>query len=255
MPDSGHGALLVGILRRQNRIVAGALLVMTALGWFYLAAVPMPMPTGVRDVWSPAYLLFSLAMWFVMMVAMMTPSVAPVVLLYDRIMYRGMHRDQPGWHPRTLAFLLGYFVVWAGFSAAATLAQAALIRAGLIDAMGVVGTRRLAAVLLLAIALYQWSAAKTACLDRCHSPLGFIVGRRSGPLRDLRAGLAHGGWCVGCCGGLMLLLFVGGVMNLAWVAAITVAVAVEKLAPQPQRARTAIGIGALLAAAWFGLMP
>ena len=250
MPDSGHGALLVGVLRRQNRIVVAALLLITTLGWLYLVAVPMPMPAGANDVWSPAYLLFSLAMWFVMMVAMMTPSVAPVVLLYDRV----MHRDQPGWHPRTLAFLLGYFLVWAGFSAAATLAQAALIRAGLIDAMGVVGTRRLAAVLLLAIALYQWSAAKTACLDRCHSPLGFIVGRRSGPLRDLRAGLAHGAWCVGCCGGLMLLLFVGGVMNLVWVAAITVAVAIEKFAPQPQRARTAIGIGALLAAAWFGLV-
>ena len=240
----------MGVLRRQDRIVVAALLLITALGWLYLVAVPMPMPAGVNDVWSPAYLLFSLAMWFVMMVAMMTPSVAPVVLLYDRV----MHRDQPGWHPRTLAFLLGYFLVWAGFSAAATLAQAALIRAGLIDAMGVVGTRRLAAVLLLAIALYQWSAAKTACLDRCHSPLGFIVGRRSGPLRDLRAGLAHGAWCVGCCGGLMLLLFVGGVMNLAWVVVITVVVAIEKLAPQPQRARTAIGIGALLAAAWFGLV-
>jgi predicted metal-binding membrane protein len=211
----------------------------------------MPMPEGVQHVWSPSYLLFSLAMWFVMMVAMMTPSVAPVVLLYDRV----MHRDQPGWHPRTLVFLLGYFIVWAGFSVAATLAQAALIRTGVIDAMGVIGTRRFAALLLVAVALYQWSAAKSACLDRCHSPLRFIVGRRSGRLRDLRAGLAHGAWCVGCCGGLMLLLFVGGVMNLTWVVAITLAVAIEKLAPRPQWARTAIGIGALLAAAWFALTP
>lgn len=234
-------------------IVAGALALLTALGWFYLVMAPMPMP-ALDGVWSAGYLVLSFVMWFVMMVAMMTPSVAPVVLLYDRIMYRGMHRDQPGWHPRTLAFLLGYFIAWAGFSAAATLGQAALIRAGLIDAMGVAGTRRLAAGLLLAVALYQWSAAKTACLERCHSPLGFIVRRRRGPLRDLRAGLAHGTWCVGCCGALMLLLFVGGVMNLAWVAVITVAVAIEKLAPQPQRARMAIGIGALLAAAWFGLM-
>lgn len=251
MPESGHGGLLAEVLRRQGRIVAAALLLLMALGWSYLAVAPMPMPAALDAVWSPTYLLFSLAMWFVMMVAMMTPSVAPVALLYDRV----MHRDQSGWHPRTLVFLLGYFVVWAGFSAAATLAQAALIQGGLIDAMGVVGSRRLTAVLLLAVALYQWSAAKTACLERCHSPLRFIVGRPSGPLRDLRAGLAHGAWCVGCCGGLMLLLFVGGVMNLAWVAAISVAVAIEKLTPEPKLARTAIGIGALLAAAWFGLMP
>jgi predicted metal-binding membrane protein len=251
LPESSHGTLLVGVLRRQSRIVVGALLLIAALGWLYLAKVPMPMPVGGGNIWSPAYLLLSFAMWFVMMVAMMTPSVAPVVLLYDRIMYR----EQSGWHPRTVTFLLGYFVAWTAFSAAATLAQAALIQAGLIDAMGVVGTRRLAAVLLLAVALYQWSAAKTACLDRCHSPLRFIVGRKSGLLRDLRAGLAHGAWCVGCCGGLMLLLFVGGVMNLAWVAAITVAVTIEKLAPPAQSARTAIGIGALLAAAWFALLP
>jgi predicted metal-binding membrane protein len=248
---SGHGGPLVAVLRRQRGIVAGALVILTALGWLYLAAVPMPMPTGVQDLWSPGYLVFSLAMWFLMMVAMMTPSVAPVVLLYDRV----MHRDQPGWHPRTLGFLLGYFIVWAGFSVAATLAQAALIQTGVSDAMGVIGTRRLAALVLLAVALYQWSGAKAACLDRCHSPLRFIVGRRSGPMRDLRAGLAHGAWCVGCCGGLMLLLFVGGVMNLAWVAVITLAVATEKLTPWPQWARTAIGVGALLGAAWFGLMP
>jgi predicted metal-binding membrane protein len=232
--------------RPDRRIVAAALLLITALGWFYLAAVPMPMP-GISGVWSPSYLVLSVAMWFVMMVAMMTPSVAPVVLLYDRV----MHRDQRGWHRRTSAFLLGYLLVWAGFSAAATFAQAALIRAGFIDAMGVVGTHGGAALLLLAVALYQFSPAKVACLDHCHSPLGFIVRRRRGPLRDLRAGLAHGAWCVGCCGALMLLLFAGGVMNLAWVAAITVAVAIEKLSIQPDCVRIGIGIAALCAAAWL----
>lgn len=243
------GDLLRRLLSRHRSIIAGALLLISVLGWWYLVAAPMPMP-GAHGVWSPGYLTLSFVMWFVMMVAMMTPSVAPVVLLYDRV----MHREQTGWHPRTLAFLSGYFIVWGGFSAAATLAQAALIRAGLIDAMGVAGTHQLAAVLLLAVAIYQWSAAKSACLDRCHSPLRFIVQRRRGPLRDLRAGLAHGSWCVGCCGALMLLLFVGGVMNLAWVAIITVAVAAEKLVPKPQQARVLIGVATLFGAAWFGLM-
>ncbi|MCB1598303.1 MAG: DUF2182 domain-containing protein, partial [Gammaproteobacteria bacterium] len=218
---------MIAGLRRQRAIVIAALALLTLLGWWYLRAAPMAMP-GAGGVWARGYLLASFLMWFIMMVAMMTPSVAPVVLLHDRV----MHRGQPGWHRRTLAFLLGYFIVWAAFSAAATLAQSALIRSGVIDAMGVISDGRVAALLLLAVAIYQWSAAKTACLDRCHSPLAFIVRRRRGPLRDLRAGLAHGSWCVACCGALMLLLFVGGVMNLAWVAGITIAVTIEKLVPR-----------------------
>ncbi|MCP5139533.1 MAG: DUF2182 domain-containing protein [Chromatiales bacterium] len=238
---------MIAGLRRQRAIVIAALALLTLLGWWYLRAAPMAMP-GAGGVWARGYLLASFLMWFIMMVAMMTPSVAPVVLLHDRV----MHRGQPGWHRRTLAFLLGYFIVWAAFSAAATLAQSALIRSGVIDAMGVISDGRVAALLLLAVAIYQWSAAKTACLDRCHSPLAFIVRRRRGPLRDLRAGLAHGSWCVACCGALMLLLFVGGVMNLAWVAGITIAVTIEKLVPRPGPVRIAIGISALIGAAWIG---
>lgn len=250
MQSVGHGRLLPALVHRQSTVVAGALLLIVSLGWYYLLAAPMPMP-GHAGVWAVDYLALSLVMWFVMMVAMMTSSVAPVVLLFDRV----MHRDQAGWHQRTAAFVLGYFICWAGFSVAATVGQSALISAGLIDAMGAAGSRLGAALLLVAVALYQWSAAKVACLDRCHSPIGFIVRRRRGPWRALRAGLAHGAWCVGCCWGLMLLLFAGGVMNLAWVAGITVAVTVEKLTPRPQLARTAIGVAALLAGVWLIVVP
>ncbi len=250
MRAADRGAPLFNSLRHPRGFVAGTLLLIAALGWLYLYLAPMPMP-GTGSVWSPAYLLLSLAMWFLMMVAMMTPAVAPVVLLFDRV----MHRDEPGWHRRTLQFLAGYLLAWSGFSAVATVAQAALIGTGLTDAMGMAGSRWLAAGLLLLVAAYQWSPIKSACLEHCHSPLGFIVRRRRGPWRDLRAGLSHGAWCIGCCGALMLLLFVGGVMNLAWVAAITVLVTIEKLVPWPQQARVLIGVAALLGAAAFALIP
>ncbi|MEO8224287.1 MAG: DUF2182 domain-containing protein [Gammaproteobacteria bacterium] len=244
----GLARSLTALLGRPRRIVAGALALIISLGWLCLVMTPMPMPaSGVAGNWTANYLAWSLAMWFVMMVAMMTPAVSPVILLYDRV----MHGDKPGWHGRTLGFLVGYLLAWGLFSAAATLAQALMLEAGFIDAMGMASSRRSAALVLLAVALYQFSAAKAACLERCHSPLGFIVRRRRGPIRGVRAGLSHGAWCIGCCGVLMLLLFVGGVMNLAWVAGITVAVTLEKLTPDPKRVRIAIGIGALLGAGWL----
>ena len=239
---------MLALLRRDRGIVAAALAVIAALGWVYLWGSPMPMP-GASGVWVPGYLAFSFAMWFVMMIAMMTPSVAPVVLLYDRV----MQRDAQGLHRRALAFFAGYLVAWAAFSAAATMAQAVLISMDLIDTMGVAGSRYFAAALLLTVAAYQWSPAKAACLERCHSPLSFIVRQRRGAFRSLRAGLAHGAWCVACCWALMAVLFAGGVMNLGWVALLTVVVSLEKLAPHPYRIRQVIAIAATIAAGWIVL--
>lgn len=245
-----HRGLVSAVLRREALIVAGALALLAILAWIYLWLSPMPMP-GAGGVWLPVYLALSVAMWFVMMVAMMVPSVAPVVLLYDRVMYAA----RGGRHWRTAGFLGGYFAIWAAFSAVATLIQAALIDIGFVDPMGAVGSGPMAAGLLALVAVYQFSPTKAACLDRCHSPLRFMVRRRTGPWRDLRAGAAHGAWCVGCCWGLMLLLFVGGVMNLAWVAAITIAVTIEKLAPYPKWVRLGVGAAALAASAWLALSP
>ena len=223
-----------------------ALAVLTALAWAYLEWSPMPMPAGSGGLRTAHYLAVTFLMWFVMMVGMMTPSVAPTVLLFDRVGRRGSPDARLS---RTAPFVAGYLLVWAAFSVAATALQVELIAAGWIDAMGVAARPWFTAALLAAVGIYQWLPAKRACLDHCRSPVQFLVeAYRPGMSGALVMGSRHGLYCLGCCWGLMLLLFVGGVMNLLWVAAIAAVVFAEKLLGRGDWLRRAIGIAALAAA-------
>lgn len=185
------------------------------------------------------------AMWAAMMVAMMLPSAAPTVLLYAQV---HRHSKGPESPPPTSAFLAGYLACWIAVALVAGALQLALGRMEL-------GNPVAAAGLLIAAGLYQLSPLKDACLSRCRSPARFISRHyRPGASGAFRLGLLHGVYCVGCCWLLMALLFVGGVMNIAWVAALTLLVAAEKLLPGgPWIARiagvTLIGWGAFLLAA------
>ena len=134
-------------------------------------------------------------------------------------------------------------LVWFAFSAAATAIQWALQSVGWVDPMIVSRSALLTAVLLLVAGLYQFSPLKKVCLSHCRTPMGFLLGEwRAGTKGAFVMGARHGLFCVGCCWALMALLFVGGVMNLAWIAALSVAVAVEKLAPGGERLAAALGI-------------
>ena len=233
---------------------------MAGIAWFWLVAAPpgghamdMAMPAMAIEPWSAGYLLPAFAMWALMMVAMMLPSAAPMILLYSRVASRS---GSEGRLAPTSAFLLAYLGIWTLFSAAAALAQALLVAAGAIDAMALtIGGGRLAGALLLLAGLYQLSPVKRACLDRCRSPLSFILRwSRPGIAGALRLGILHGLYCLGCCWALMLLLFVGGVMNLVCIAALTLLVLGEKCAParlrlRPVLAAALIGAGVLLVAA------
>ena len=245
------------LIGREQALVAACLAALVLLAWIWLVAAPpgghdmsgghsamamaMPMPV---EPWSLSYLLPAFAMWALMMAAMMLPSAAPMILLYGRVASRSGSE-------RRLAptvFLLAYLGIWTLFSAAAALAQALLVAAGTIDAMALaIGDARLAGIVLLLAGLYQLSPVKRTCLDRCRSPLAFIMRlSRPGVAGALRLGLAHGLYCLGCCWALMLLLFVGGVMNLGWIAALTLLVLAEKYAPARLRLRP------ILAAALIG---
>jgi predicted metal-binding membrane protein len=185
------------------------------------------------------------AMWAAMMVAMMLPSAAPTILLYSQV-----HRHSLGSEssPPTSAFLAGYLACWIAIALAATAFQLALGRMELENPIAAAG-------LLIAAGLYQLSPVKDACLSRCRSPAQFISRHyRPGASGAFRLGLLHGAYCVGCCWMLMALLFVGGVMNLLWIAGLTLLVAAEKLLPGGKWiARVAgiafIGWGAALLAA------
>ena len=177
---------------------------------------------------TPGFALVAL-MWAAMMIAMMTPSAAPTVLLYARV-----HRSaEPDAHPPTTAFVIGYLLCWVAFAALAAALQLALERAAVVSDMSMaLHGRTSAAVVMVMVGLYQLSPFKDACLGRCRSPAQFISRHyRAGAIGALRLGLLHGAYCVGCCWLLMALLFVGGVMNLLWVAALTLLVAAEKLLP------------------------
>jgi predicted metal-binding membrane protein len=202
------------------------------LAWAYLLSGAgmdrMGAMPGMRDGLSNDFLVVA-AMWSAMMVAMMAPSAAPTILLYGRV-----HRNAAGASPPpTAAFLAGYLACWIGFALAAAALQLALERAALASpASMALDGRAAAAALLIAAGLYQLSPFKDACLGRCRSPADFLARNyRPGAWGALRLGLLHGAYCVGCCWMLMALLFVGGVMNLLWIAALTLLVAAEKLLP------------------------
>jgi predicted metal-binding membrane protein len=198
--------------------------------------------------WDAPHLLLLWAMWAVMMTGMMLPSATPMILLV-----KDAARDRAG---DTYLLALGYLVVWALFSAGATALQWWLGRLFVLTPMMEVSSRTAAAVFLLMAGVYQWTPWKQACLTACQSPLAFLMRRwRSGAWGAFRMGVDHGAYCVGCCWALMLLLFAGGVMNLAVIAALTAFVAFEKLAPVGVWGARVSGALLLGAAAWTFLAP
>lgn len=239
----------------QRRAVAAALALAIA-GWAGLAWLALDMDsdwaqwTMPPDAdWLPGHWAGTLAMWAVMMAAMMLPSALPMVRTFADLAAR---RGAPG---DARAFVAGYLGVWGAFSAIATVAQWLLQAAGWTDPMVVSTSAPLSAALLLIAGAYQFTPLKRLCLAGCRTPLGFLLGEwRAGRRGAIVMGWRHGVLCVGCCWALMALLFVGGVMNLAWVAALAVAVAIEKLAPGGERIAPALGV--LLIGAglwrWFG---
>lgn len=161
-------------------------------------------------------------MWWVMMVAMMIPSASPAILLYAQV---HRHSTELEGAPPTAAFLAGYLTCWLAFALVAAGLQISLVSSSL-------ASRETAAGLLIVAGIYQLSPFKDACLGRCRSPAQFLSRHyRPGTLGAFRVGLLHGAYCVGCCWLLMMLLFVGGVMNLLWVVGLTLLVAAEKLLP------------------------
>jgi len=223
------------LFRRDRVVVLAALAALTGVSWLYILQMSRTPASGMpaeRLVMSCCGVDFwtTFLMWTVMMVGMMVPSVAPMVLAFATINRK--RGAQGGPYVPTAVFLSGYLLAWTGFSAVAALAQWALFRASLLNPHTQTIGPWLAGLLLLGTGAFQLSPAKGACLTHCRSPVGFIVTEwRDGWRGALRMGLRHATFCIGCCWLLMALLFVAGVMNLLWVAAIAVYVLAEKVLP------------------------
>lgn len=225
--------MLDHVLRHERIITPICLAIVVALCWAYLLAgagtmqemggMTMPMSTWP---WTLGHAVILFLMWLIMMMAMMLPSAAPVILLYGTI----SRRSKAGTASGTGLFALGYVAVWACFSLFALLAQFLLEWAGLLSPMMASANTALSGALLIAAGVYQFTPLKRSCLRLCRSPLEFLTSHwRSGKFGPLQMGARHGLYCVACCWGLMLLLFVGGVMSLMWIVGLAVFVLIEKL--------------------------
>jgi predicted metal-binding membrane protein len=261
---------LEAVLRRDRTVVIAALAVITALAWADLVWLADDMWMGGMDMtgfrmipagqgwmrpvsapWQAIEFGAVFLMWVVMMIGMMTPSVAPMILIYARIGRQGAVEG------RTLAasawFAFGYLLSWTAFSLAATSAQWVLERAALLTPMMQSASNVLGATVLIIAGLYQWTPFKDACLSYCQTPLGFILryGFRREPAGALALGFRHGLYCIGCCWTVMALLFVAGVMNLLWIAALSALVLAEKVLPFGRLVPRLAGIAFIASGAWL----
>jgi predicted metal-binding membrane protein len=225
----------------------------------YLVVWARPMPAGVTDhsmvhtmrsmvevqPWSASEFGVRLVMWTVMMVAMMTPTAAPMTLVYAAVGRKAAREAHPV--APTFVFVAGYLAVWALFSVTATAAQGGLDQLALLSPMMVSASRVLGGGLLIGAGIYELTPLKHACLAHCRAPAHFISGHwRRGFTGAFRIGLALGVYCLGCCWVLMGLLFVAGVMNLLWIAAIAVFILLEKAMPFGETGGRLVGAALIL---------
>jgi predicted metal-binding membrane protein len=243
----------------ERFVIYGGLAGIILLAWGYLVTLASALQkTSIgRDIsmpsmqaWGVMDTSLNFMMWVVMMVAMMTPSALPVIFMYQTIS-RTQHKENDHLSS-TWLFLLGYLVTWTGFSTAATLGQWGLHRAALLTPMMSSASPLLGGALLVAAGVYQFTPLKDACLSNCRTPMGFLMAEwREGKQGALVMGMRHGIYCVGCCWLLMALLFVGGVMNLVWVALIAAYILVEKVLPARLWLSRISGIAAIAWGLWL----
>jgi len=249
--------------RRDRLLILVSLAVITAAAWAYLVHLARGMSASmqhdammaemgmVMDMpWTATDAFFTFTMWTVMMMGMMAGAAAPVLLLFAAASARRDERRVPF---MVLAFGLGYALIWTAFSAGAAAAQWGLHEAALLSSAMATSSRYLAAAILIGAGAYQLTPFKGACLAHCRSPLGFLMTHwRDGRLGALQMGARHGLYCLGCCWALMCVLFVVGVMNLVWVAALTILVLIEKSGPGGARVAR-LGGAAMIAAGIYRL--
>jgi predicted metal-binding membrane protein len=253
------------LVKHDRAVVVAALVLVIAISWLYLLAgagtgmsvfemsslsmaigasggssMGPAMATQADWAWAYAFLMFG--MWWVMMIAMMLPSAAPMIVLFALVNRRSHAKGGP--YVPIAVFAGAYLVAWGGFSVVATALQWALERAALLSPMMASSDVVFSAALLVLAGAYQLSPLKHACLRRCRGPIDFISHHwRAGRRGALRMGVHHGLYCLGCCWALMALLFFGGAMNLYWIAGLALFVLLEKTIPPGHRLASLSGLG------------
>ena len=266
-------------------LAVGCVIVLTGLGWLYLALLVVGMggpgsalgpgmgaldwlPRTIQILCSPAFGFalmpegasgvawgasgFALValMWGAMALAMMLPSAAPMILTYAEIADTAAQKGEMIVSPIVLA--AGYTTVWFAFATGAAVVQFVFTRTALIDAGMVSASGLFSGAIFIAGGLYQFSALKDACLRQCQSPFPFFFTHwATTPRGVFRLGVKQGLYCVGCCWAMMLVMFAVGVMNVVWMAALGVVMTLEKIGASK---RFTFAIGAALIAIGTGFV-
>ncbi len=264
---SSSDSIITHLSQQDKKIVVAGLFTVAAIGWLYIFYMTWAMHNmHVIDMWMPPrggtyawttwdfFMLF--LMWLTMMLAMMTPTAAPMVLMFATVNKQKRLKRQA--HASTFIFLAGYLVAWAIFSVAASAIQWYLHASGLLNPMMNSRSYLMSSGILILAGLYQWTPMKDICLRQCRTPLGFLMAAwQDGNWGACRMGLYHGVFCVGCCWALMAILFAVGVMNMLWVILITIFVLLEKVLPVSHVAMRGItGLALIIwGAYWLSLYP
>lgn len=226
------------------------LLALAAAGWTITVSqargmgsmAGMPATPGT----NPAALF--LPVWISMMAAMMFPSVVPMVLLFATVGHNRRRAGGPAVPP--WVFLAGYLAVWSLFGVGAYLLSLAVPAVGMMAPGLRVSSPVAAGTVLVLAGVYQWSPWKGVCLRHCRSPLGFLLQSwRDGYGGAFLMGFTHGAYCVGCCWGLMVVLFAVGLMNLGWMVLLAAVIFAEKVLPYGPLTARLTGLGLVV----FGL--
>ena len=229
----------VAIFRKSRVIVIVGIVTLSVLAWGYMVYLGWDASADFSASHHTPYhhstnFLFIFIMWSVMMVAMMVPSAAPTIIMFDTInqkKYRNPHRFSP-----TISFVAGYLAAWTVYSCFAAIAQLWLQNSALISTTMSKSTPIVSGILLVIAGLFQFSRLKYACLKHCRSPMGFfIIHWKDGHKGALEMGLRSGIYCVGCCWAIMVLMFVAGVMNIFWMVLLAVFILTEKMIPWGHR--------------------
>jgi predicted metal-binding membrane protein len=259
-PTLQHRTLVESALRHERAVLVTVLILIPVICWSWIAVMARDMYGTMRGasawmmtpVWDWPHVLLLWAMWAVMMAAMMLPSATPIILLYAGT--ARSRADSGGAAVQVYLLVAGYLFVWAIFSIGATALQRALATVAVLTPMMEVASSRASAVVLVVAGLYQFTPLKQVCLQACRSPLTFLMQHwRTGYAGTFRMGAEHGLYCVGCCWALMLVLFAGGVMNLAVIVGLTIWVILEKIAPFGEQTAYVSGALLLAIAGWIVL--
>lgn len=250
-------------LSRPGSVAAVCVVLLTSLGWVYLAlqyAASRDSSGWFASLCQPAFgiagpngvasgLLLLSTMWAAMTLAMMLPSAAPMIMTYAGIAETAARKKERVVSPLVIA--AGYVSVWLGFAVVAAVVQLLLIRLALLDQEMASASVLLSGAIFIGAGLYQFSSLKHACLYACRSPFPFFLANWQTSARGVfRLGVQQGLHCLGCCWAMMLVMFAVGTMNIVWMAALGAVMALEKITTG-HRLSTAVGIGLLAAGCGF----